>query len=193
MNTTEWKTQHYLLYGRCFTFKMPNWLQKLKISYVIIETKLNAYIFVHHPGINVTLFVTFRFIQAIGGSTSCSSHNINFWCQESFKQRALSCWRHILTRKTQNGVRCMYFTEGRTSCFRILSSALSYFLSSYLTSGLIIQNTTCWIFQMFIRRSQFHKLSHENFVACIFEMFPIGTFKIELFYMSIYHRVDRAL
>ena len=36
-------------------------------------------------------------------------------------------------------------TDGRTSCLRILGSALNYFLSSRLTSDLWIQKTTCWI------------------------------------------------
>ena len=43
--------------------------------------------------------------------------------------------------------------EGRISCLRILGSALSYFLSSYLTPGKRIQKTTCWILVFILRYS----------------------------------------
>ena len=46
----EWKTNYYLLYGRCFTFQMLDWIKKLKIAHINIETKLDAYVFIHNPG-----------------------------------------------------------------------------------------------------------------------------------------------
>ncbi len=46
----DWTTQYYLLYGRCYTFKVPSWMRRLKIEDVTVETKLGTFIFLHHPG-----------------------------------------------------------------------------------------------------------------------------------------------
>jgi hypothetical protein len=46
----DWKTQYYLLYGRCYTFKVPSWMRRLKIEDVTVETRLGTFIFLHHPG-----------------------------------------------------------------------------------------------------------------------------------------------
>ncbi len=45
-----WKTQYYLLYGRCFTMTVPVWLKDLKIEDVTFETNLGTFVFLHHPG-----------------------------------------------------------------------------------------------------------------------------------------------
>ena len=50
LDKIEWKVQYYLVYGRCFTFQLPEWMKKLKVFYIIIETKMDAYIFLHYPG-----------------------------------------------------------------------------------------------------------------------------------------------
>ena len=50
LDNIEWKVQYYLVYGRCFTFQLPEWMKKLKVFFIIVETKMDAYIFLHYPG-----------------------------------------------------------------------------------------------------------------------------------------------
>jgi hypothetical protein len=45
----DWKTQYYILYGRCFSFNVPEWLKKLVVIEMKVTLKMNSFLFLHHP------------------------------------------------------------------------------------------------------------------------------------------------
>ena len=47
---TLFKTQWYLIYGRCYTFEAPEAIVKLNIEDISLRLKIDSFVFVHHPG-----------------------------------------------------------------------------------------------------------------------------------------------
>jgi hypothetical protein len=45
----DWKIQYYILYGRCFSFNVPEWLKKLVIIDMKFNLKIDSFLFLHHP------------------------------------------------------------------------------------------------------------------------------------------------
>ncbi len=45
-----WRTNWYLLYGRCYTFQVPPDILKLGVEDAIFSFRSNVYVFLHHPG-----------------------------------------------------------------------------------------------------------------------------------------------
>ena len=50
LDKNNWTSQFYPVYGRCFTYNLPNWLQTLRVLDIVLELNQSSYIFVHHPG-----------------------------------------------------------------------------------------------------------------------------------------------
>ena len=78
-------------------------------------------------------------------------------CIRLFLLCQMSCFMfNNKSRKSKNEIKTLPIgtinvTEGRTLCLRILGSALSYFLSSHLTSDLWTQKTACCNFSCLFR------------------------------------------
>lgn len=32
LNSDHWKTQNFILFGKCYTYKLPDWIKQLKVS-----------------------------------------------------------------------------------------------------------------------------------------------------------------
>jgi hypothetical protein len=45
----DWRTKYYVLYGRCFSFDVPDWLKKLVVIEIKVVFKIDSYLFLHHP------------------------------------------------------------------------------------------------------------------------------------------------
>ena len=50
LDETKWTTQYYQVFGRCFTYQMPDALRESQIAFVQITAKMQSLLYIHHPG-----------------------------------------------------------------------------------------------------------------------------------------------
>ena len=50
LDETNWTTQYYQVFGRCFTYKMPDELRESQIAFIEITAKMQSLLYIHHPG-----------------------------------------------------------------------------------------------------------------------------------------------
>ena len=50
LDETKWTTQYYQVFGRCFTYQMPDELRESQIAFVQITAKMQSLLYIHHPG-----------------------------------------------------------------------------------------------------------------------------------------------
>ena len=50
LNEKDWITQYYQVFGRCFTYLMPDELRESQVAYIEVTVKMQSLLYIHHPG-----------------------------------------------------------------------------------------------------------------------------------------------
>ena len=49
-NDTDWRTQYYMVFGKCFTYNIPKNHQRSQVASISVKVKLSSLLYIHHPG-----------------------------------------------------------------------------------------------------------------------------------------------
>ena len=50
INEKDWIRQYYQVFGKCYTYEMPEMLRKSEVAYIQVWIKLQSLLYIHHPG-----------------------------------------------------------------------------------------------------------------------------------------------